>query len=216
MNKIAYALTAMVVALTGCTHKVDVGDITVRKVRVGGPTQPTIAERQNIAHQTCEAQYNPGRQNYLSAIQAVIAARGGPPNGNIVPLNQFRAEINAAYNTVVMRCKTHTNCLEVKLYDEASCYMSASDRKDAERRFSDLSQRLREIEREYDKKRVRAGAKKPGIRVTVDTDVSQTNEQTNDTHVGDRIEDQDVLVLCGDAGNLLDRKCRQACGAGRC
>ena len=131
------------------------------------------------------------------------------------PLDSFRAEVNAAYNTVVMRCKTHTHCLEVKFYDEAACYMAASDRKDAERRFADLSARLREIERTFDTQHVRA--KKPGpiTKVHVDTtvtqrnDQSQTNDQTNDMQVGDDIADQDVLIMCGDAKNLLKRQCRE-------
>lgn len=178
----------------------------------------TIDQRKLIAAETCEAQYAGERQNYLSAVQNVIAEVRTQPNMNNAPLESFRAEINAAYNAMVMRCKTHTNCLEVQSYNEAACYMSATDRKDAERRFSDLSQRLRQIERDYDKQLAMSKKKKRGARVTVTTNVNQANDQnqSNDTHVGDDVEDQDVLALCSDAGNLLNRRCRVPCSAGRC
>lgn len=178
------------------------------------PTLATIDQRKLIAAETCDAQYAGDRQNYLSAVQTVIAAVNSQPNMNNAPLERFRAEINAAYNTMVSRCKTHTNCLEVQGYNEAACYVSASDRKDAERRFSDLSERLRQIERDYDRQLARANKKKQGARVTVTTNVKQSSGQ--ETHVGDNVEDQDVLVMCGDAKNLLKRQCRQLCQPGKC
>jgi hypothetical protein len=125
-------------------------------------------------------------------------------------LDSFRAEINAAYNAVVMRCKTHMHCLEVQNYDEAKCYMAASDRKDAERRFSDLSEDLRRIEK---KKQGKSPKPKSAPPVTVTTTVNQgaVQTQSNTAQTGDTIEDQDVLVMCGNAKNLLNARCRQPC-----
>ena len=91
------------VALAGCTHKVAVDDIDVTK-RIIGPDPASIDARKEVADATCEAQYSGSKQNYLSAIQTVIAANNGAPSGNNVPLDRFRAEVNAAYNTVVARC----------------------------------------------------------------------------------------------------------------
>ncbi len=184
------------------------------------PPYPSITQRSNVAASTCDAQYIKHKQNYLSAVQSVIAAQAALPDATNAPLDSFRAEVNAAYNTVVMRCKTHTHCLEVQHYNEAACYMAASDRKDAERRFSDLSEDLRRIERDYDAKKANAkryGGRKPAVNLTVNqrndqrSDQSQTNDNQIDNQNGDRIEDQDVLMLCGDAGNLLDRRCRNPC-----
>lgn len=213
MKKIICAAASTIIALTGCVH--DGKKLPVHTHPLD-PQQVSFDERTKIAKNTCEAQYEKGKQNYLSAIQAAIKAENATPKPSPAPLDRFRAEINASYNTVVMRCKTHMNCLEVQMYDEARCYMSAVDRREAERQFSDLSQRLRQIERDFDKKQARHKAKKPGMRVNVETNVTQSNDQTTDTHIGDDIEDQDVLVLCGHAGNLLKRKCRQGCAKGRC
>jgi len=209
MKKLLFLLLSGAIVLSGCTY--DVRTKSVRKHKVDGGQYPSIQQRTQIADQTCEAQYRKERQNFLSAVQTAIIRRQLNPNAGAAPLDKFRAEVNAAYNAVVMRCKTHTHCLEVKFYDEAACYMAASDRKDAERRFSDLSERLREIERELDKKVAANKKKKPGVKVSVETTVTQENDQsqTNDVKVGDDIADQDVLVLCGDAANLLDRRCRQ-------
>ncbi len=213
MKNMFCTAASAIIALTGCAH--DNKELPPNGFPPG-PQQPSIVERTDIADKTCEAQYAGQRQNYLSAIQTAINALNAAPNPAPAPLDRFRAEINASYNTVVMRCKTHMNCLEVQMYDEARCYMSAVDRREAERQFSDLSQRLRQIERDFDKKRAHGKAKKPGVRVEVETNVTQSNDQTTDTHVGDDIEDQDVLVLCGDARNLLKRKCRQGCAKDRC
>ncbi len=211
MNARNLILSIVTLFATACTHKVAVDDIVVRNQRIGGPQQPTLNERKKIAAETCEVQFEYDRQNYLSAVQSIISKTAAYPNITGVPLERFRAEINASYNTVVMRCKTHTHCLEVKLYDEAGCYMAASDRKDAERRFSDLAERLREIERSYDKKLSGHKRTKPATKVNVQTTVTQKNDQsqTNDVQVGDDIADQDILILCGDAANLLDRRCRE-------
>ncbi|MEO1251014.1 MAG: hypothetical protein AAFW81_01555 [Pseudomonadota bacterium] len=190
--------------ITGCTH-----DVAVQH-QFPAPVRADVGQREQVAKTTCEAQYKADHQNFLSAIQNVIAKNGQHPDLKLAPLDQFRAEINAAYNAVVMRCKTHTHCLEVHGYEEAKCYMAASDRKDAERRFSDLSERLREIAGEAEAEIAKA-KKKKGTRVTVQTTVKQSNKQKNKTHVGDNIEDQDVLILCGDADKLLDRRCRKPC-----
>ena len=201
----------------GCEHN-QIGD-NVDLAPPAGPALPelaTIEQRKAIAAATCESQYASERQNYLSAVQTVIADLKARPDMSNAPLERFRAEVNAAYNAMVSRCKTHTNCLEVQGYNEAACYISASDRKDAERRFSDLSERLRQIERDYDKKIARAKKKKSGTRVTVTTNVKQSNDQAQDTHVGDEIEDQDVLVMCADPRNLLKRQCRALCQPGKC
>lgn len=202
-------------AVASCTHQVAVDDIDITK-RVIGPSPASIDARKGVADQTCEAQYSGDRQNFLSAIQTVIASNNGAPSGNNVPLDRFRAEVSAAYNTVVARCKTHTNCLEVHRYDEAKCYISSYDRKDAERRFSDLSLELRQIEAKLRRQHVRKkGKKKPAKpSVSVSTTVNQTNKQNTTVTVGDTIEDQDVLVLCDDAKNLLDKRCR--CQKDRC
>ncbi len=211
MNARTLILSIAALSATACTHKVAVDDIVVRNQRVGGPQQPTLEERKKVAAETCEVQFEYNRQNYLSAVQSIISKSAALPIMASIPLDGFRAEINASYNTVVARCKTHTNCLEVKLYDEASCYMAASDRKDAERRFSDLAERLREIERNFNMKVAGHKRKKPVTKVNVQTTITQTNDQrqTNDVQVGDDIADQDILILCGNAANLLDRRCRQ-------
>ena len=209
MNKYLAMIAATASALTGCTH-----DVNVTKTTTGVPAYTSIDGRKSVAANTCDAQYKKGRQNYLSAVQSIIASGRALPNATNAPLDQFRAEVNAAYNTVVMRCKTHMHCLEFQRYNEAACYMSASDRKDAERRFADLSEDLRRIEREgkahkHHAKKKKSGKPSVNVTVTQSNDQSQTND--NDNHNGNRIEDQDVLVLCGDARNLLDQRCRQRC-----
>jgi len=215
MNKYLAMITASAAAISGCTHQVD-----ITKRTIADSNYSSIDQRTSVAANTCDAQYKKDRQNYLSAVQSVIASGQSLPNASRAPLDSFRAEVNAAYNTVVMRCKTHTHCLEVKNYNEAACYMAASDRKDAERRFSDLSEDLRRIERDYDARRAHArshGGRKPAVNLTVNqsndqrSDQSQTNDNRSDNQNGDRIEDQDVLMLCGDAKNLLDRRCRNPC-----
>lgn len=207
-------------AVSGCTQTNTVeGPLIVDR-----PTSPvTIEQRKAIAAATCESQYASEKQNYLSAVQTVIADLKARPDMDNAPLERFRAEINAAYNAMVSRCKTHTNCLEVQGYDEAACYISASDRKDAERRFSDLSERLRQIERDHDRQIAHSKKKKPGARVTVTTTVKQDNHQTQKqkqkqggARIGDNFEDQDVLVMCGDPRNLLKRQCRALCQPGKC
>ncbi len=214
-----FAALAGAVTVSGCTQTNKVEGPLV----LDGVVSPvTVDERKSIAAETCEVQYQSDKQNYLSAVQSVIASTSSTPDMSKAPLERFRAEINAAYNTMVARCKTHTNCLEVKGYDEAACYISASDRKDAERRFSDLAERLREIERDHDvkaahhKKKKKGKKKTPVPQVTVTTTVNQNNEQKQKTHVGDKVEDQDVVVLCSNAGNLLRRECRSMCEPGKC
>ncbi|MCK5750647.1 MAG: hypothetical protein KAH44_30790, partial [Oricola sp.] len=91
--KHAIALCAAI-AIAGCAHD----------------NFHNYAVRQDAAHETCEARYEAGRQNYLAAIETIIDSRGYP-DATRAPLDAFRAEVNAAYNTVVQRCKTHTHCL---------------------------------------------------------------------------------------------------------
>lgn len=217
MNNRLTLFSALLIGASACTHKVDVKDININKT-ITSPASPSVDERRTVAAETCEAQYQYDKQNYLSAIERVIADTAYYPDITSVELDRFRAEINAAYNAVVMRCKTHMHCLEVQRYDEAKCYISASDRKDAERRFSDIAERLREIETDSRVRLAKSKRKKPGVSVNVKTSVSQSNDQsqTVDTQVGDDIEDQDVLVLCGRADNLLDQRCRRPCSTGRC
>ena len=207
MNKYLAFIVTTTFALTGCMH--GAGNTNTTPV---APVYPSIDGRKSVAANTCDAQYKKERQNYLSAVQTVIASGSALPDATNAPLDQFRAEVNAAYNTVVMRCKTHMHCLEFQRYNEAACYMSASDRKDAERRFADLSEDLRRIEREG-KKHEHHGKKKKSGKPSVNVTVTQSNDQsqTNDNHNGNRIEDQDVLVLCGDARNLLEQRCRDRC-----
>ncbi len=103
------------------------------------------------------------------------------------------------------------NCLEFQNYEEAKCYMSAGDRKEAERRFADLAEDLRRIEQ---RKTARSTAKpKPSVTVNNNNVVTQKNDQSqsNEAQTGPRIEDQDVLVMCGDARNLLKERCRRPC-----
>ena len=211
-----FAASAGTIFVTGCTQTTRVEGPLV----MDGVFSPvTVAERKSIAAETCEAQYQSDRQNYLSAVENVIAVTRRAPDMSKAPLERFRGEVNAAYNAMVMRCKTHTNCLEVLGYDEAACYMAASDRKDAERRFSDLAERLREIERRYDVKAAHHKKKKKKAKppqVTVTTTVTQNNEQKQKTHVGDKVEDQDVAIFCDDAHNLLKRECRNLCKPGQC
>lgn len=174
--------------------------------------------RKSVAETTCEAQYQAGKQNYLAAIETIIASVG-VPDAPMAPLDAFRSEINAAYNTVVQQCKTHMHCLESHGYNEAKCYMSASDRKDAERRFSDLSVELRIIQNQMN---MFAGAIINSPSVSVTTSVNNANKQQQgqkqkqkskakaDAHNGHEI-DQDVLAICGNADGLLDRRCRGRC-----
>ena len=100
-----------------------------------------------------------------------------------IPLDGFRAEINAAYNMVVSRCKTHIRCLEAHGYDEARCYIAAYDRKDAERAFSDLAIRLRDLAQRQAAANANAakkgGKKTQTTNVTVDTTIKQVTEQKN-------------------------------------
>lgn len=207
MKKTILALTASALA-SACTHKVAVDDI-----RVTNETTVSSAEfdqRVQVAKETCEAQYERDKQNYLAAVEARIAA-GGKPDATKAPLDAFRAEINAAYNNVVQRCKTHMHCLEVQRYDEGSCYMAASDRKDAERRFSDLAEDLRGIENR--KKKPGHGKKRSPVTINNNNNIEQnaTQTQSNDSKTGDKKVDQDILMLCGDARGLLDRRCRKPC-----
>lgn len=219
MNSYARTVTAVFAILTAaCTHKVDVDEITVRNQSLSSSSVSAVDERRTIAAETCEAQYKKGRQNYLAAVETRIGATGAP-DATKAPLDAFRAEINAAYNAVVQRCKTHMHCLEVQNYDEAKCYMAASDRKDAERRFSDLAEDLRRLER---RKKHHGGGKKkkaaPSVSVTnsYSPSVSQTQSQTqnNAANAEARIEDTDILAVCGDAKNLLTAQCRRACKNG--
>ncbi|MEM8772829.1 MAG: hypothetical protein AAGD92_14375 [Pseudomonadota bacterium] len=211
----AIGLSALIAA--GCAHEVQ------KESWRGGPERASIGNRNGIAQTTCEAQYKADHQNYLSAIQFHISQSNQNLNLDNAPLDRFRAEVNAAYNTVVARCKTHTHCLEVQRYNEAKCYIAAYDRKDAERRFADLSIKLREIERQFDAAALIADADN-GTSVTVNTTVkqhnkqkaSQKNKQNTNVKVGDDIADQDVLVLCGNAGNLLHKDCRKQCGNKGC
>ncbi|WP_375203838.1 hypothetical protein [Hyphococcus sp.] len=204
-------LICLTALLSACTHKVDVEDITVRNQTIIPAGAPQ--ERRDIAAETCEAQYTAGKQNYLSAAQTAIAAGRSNPNASKAPLDAFRAEVNAAYNAVVQRCKTHMHCLEVQRYDEAKCYMAASDRKDAERRFSDLAEDLRRIENKKHAGHGHKGKPKPALIVNNKNTMTQNNDQRqeNDAQTGDRIEDQDVLKVCGDVKGLLTSQCRRAC-----
>lgn len=212
-------IAALILSLSAaCTHKVAVDDITVKNTPPVAYGASAFDERKAIAAETCDAQYKKGRQNYLAAVESRIAAAGSP-DATKAPLDAFRAEINAAYNAVVQRCKTHMHCLEVQNYDEAKCYMAASDRKDAERRFSDLAEDLRRIERTTKRATARNTGKKPKptppvtVNNTYTPSVSQTQSQTqnNDMNAEARIEDRDILAVCGDAKNLLSARCRRAC-----
>ena len=211
MNKHFATLAALLAGVGGCAHNDDAHNNNIDPTFIE-PVRPTIEDRTKIASSTCEAQYSKDRQNYLAAIESVIAKHNGTPSVGSAPLDRFRAEINGAYNAVVTRCKTHTHCLEVHGYEEAKCYMAASDRKDAERRFADISERLRELELQ----RARKKKKKPGTSVKVETTVIQSTKQKQSVDTGDDIEDQDVLILCGQAGNLLKKRCRQPCDPGKC
>ena len=178
-----FLLTAAI-AVTGCTHSVDFVDNTP-------PYNPAaLAQPSNTnARSTCQAQYGEYKQNYLSAIQTHIAANGPGPMANRVPLDAFRAEINAAYNLVVARCKTHMKCLEAHGYDEAKCYIAAYDRKDAERAFADLALRLRELTQQN----AAAAAQPVPNNVTVTTTVKQKSKQ--ETHTDqEQKNDQDVRI----------------------
>ena len=206
--KTRIAMLAVAAAVPACTHRLAVDDITVRNQTIQSGGAAAYAERKSIAAETCEAQYQKGRQNYLAAVESRIGDVGAP-NAAAAPLDSFRAEITAAYNAVVMRCKTHMHCLEAQHYDEAKCYMAASDRKDAERRFSDLAEDLRRIEK---KKRGKGGkAKSPPVTVTTTVNQGAVQTQSNTARTGDTVEDQDVLILCGDAKNLLNSRCRTPC-----
>ncbi len=205
------ALAAVAAMAQACTHKLAVDDITVRNETV--VPAGAVDTRRAIAAETCEAQYTPEKQNYLSAVETAIARGRANPDASKAPLDAFRAEINAAYNAVVQRCKTHMHCLEVQRYDEARCYMAASDRKDAERRFSDLAEDLRRIDNDRRRYAKGKGKHKPSVIVNNKNTMTQNNDQRqeNDAQTGDRIEDQDVLAMCGNVQGLLKSQCRRAC-----
>lgn len=211
--KLSFLIIAGLLAVAGCTHRADV------IVRDGdAPPQQLSQNRNQVAAATCDAQAAPDRSNYLSAVQNLTsqASQSGADTAAArASLDQFREEVNAAYLNVVMRCKTHMHCLEVNSYNEARCYMAATDRKDAERGFGDLAYQLRDLEREVRladiDARARSKAKPP--KVTVETNVTQSVEQ--EQRVGDDIEDQDVLVVCG-VKKLLARECRERCTTGSC
>ena len=204
-----YAASVMLLGLlaASCTHSVDVTKTTVEPDR----TSLFAASNKN-AQATCEAQYEDKKQNYLSAIQQHIASKGPSGMEGRVPLDQFRAEINAAYNMVVSRCKTHVRCLEANGYDESRCYISAYDRKDAERAFSDLAIKLRELAN--DLKKQEAGANNnapaaiPNITVTApEIDVTTTVDQT--AH-----QKQKINVCCKGTDCCKDK--RRCCHEKRC
>lgn len=180
--------------IAGCTHQVDVTKRTIENDR----SALYEASTQN-AQSTCQAQYADEKQNFLSAIQTHIADAGPGAMANRVPLDRFRAEINAAYNVAVARCKTHIRCLEANGYDEARCYISAYDRKDAEREFSRLAIKLRELSNELDKAEAaaNAGAGQPAAlpNITIKTDVDQRNDQKSDQT---NHQKQKVKVCCKD------------------
>lgn len=166
-----------IIMLAGCAHTVDVTKTTIT------PNPSALYATSNVnAQATCEAQYGSKKQNYLSAIQSHIAVNGPGAMAGRIPLDGFRAEINAAYNMVVSRCKTHIRCLEAHGYDESRCYISAYDRKDAERAFSDLAIRLRDLAQRQTAANAKAakkgaGKKKQSTNVTVETTVMQVTEQ---------------------------------------
>ncbi len=193
------------------------------------PEGTTPTPGADIADRTCESQADVTKAEYLSAIQDLMATASSSAASMPVaraPLDRFRAEVNSAHRAVVMRCKTHIRCLEANLYDEARCYISASDRKDAERRFSDLSYQLRDLERE-----IRLAEIGNTGDININTNIrqhnknknNQTNETDVDQKVGDEIDveidDVDVLMtLCSSEAGLLDARCiRFRCeNYGRC
>lgn len=211
-------VAAFAVLLGACSHDVKVTKFdTTAGGNIGGN------DRLDVAAQTCDAQAAPDRAGYLSAVQNLIARAGdggAATAASRASLDRFREEINAAHLMVVMRCKSHMQCLEYNGYDEARCYMADSARRDAEREFRQLAFSLRDLERqvslaEIDSAKSKARASKPGPRINVETNVTQNNEQTQKTGVGDVIEDQDVLVTCGVEG-LLSTRCRQPCKGAAC
>jgi len=215
MQKLLLIIAAA--ATTNCTHRVDLTTYDASRSSVGD------SDRINVANNTCDAQTDQ-KSGYLSAIQNLIANQGNAQAAvsasTRASLDSFREEVEAAYRNVVMRCKTHMQCLEVNGYNEARCYMAASDRKDAEREFGNLSYQLRDLQREVRLAEISAAkaaakANKPGPSVTVETTVTQTNKQDQTTKVGDDIADQDVLVMC-DTKELLKPECRKKCNESAC
>ncbi|GAB4524709.1 MAG: hypothetical protein Kow00133_13030 [Amphiplicatus sp.] len=206
--------------LTACTikHQAD-----IRAYDGDPPLKANIDERINVAAQTCETQNAAESRTYLSAVQDLVAqaGHGGAANAAMrASLDQFREEIIAAHRTVVMRCKTHMQCLEANRYVESKCYMAAADRKDAEREFRLLAYELRDLEREVklaeiDSKKTAAKAKKKPPKITVETNVTQTNNQQQDVQVGDDVADKDVLVATCGIDQLLSRECREQCRDGK-
>lgn len=176
--KVLQAVSAIpIIMAAGCAHTVDVTKTTI------APNPSALYQASNAnAQATCEAQYANKKQNFLSAIQNHIANKGPGAMAGRVPLDGFRAEINAAYNMVVSRCKTHIRCLEAHGYDESRCYIAAYDRKDAERAFSDLAVRLRDLAQKQAAANAKAatkgaGKKKQSTNVTVETTIKQVTEQ---------------------------------------
>lgn len=210
------AVTAL--AASGCMHTAPKDPLPFPTI--GAAEDPYT--RADVADRTCEATAAPERDRYLSAIQRLLSDQGTQGAAMSVAsrasVEHFRDEVNGAYFTVVARCKTHMQCLEANQYNEPSCYMAAGDRKDAERRFADLSYDLRDLERETELARIEAdkAKRKPGTRVNVQTNV-ESNQKTNVTQsTGDYIEDQDVAVFCGNPGNLIKKRCRDRCPDNRC
>ena len=182
--------------------------------------------RISVADQTCESQADMQKESYLSAIQDLMRQKGEASAANRAasraPLDRFRAEVKSAHRTVVMRCKTHMQCLEANNYQEAACYISAYDRKDAERRFADLAYDLRNLEREISVAWARSQRRGANIRIEQSVDQTnrqdQTNTNTNENNqrVGDNIEDQDILQICGGRRGMLNPRCIRQCDDRRC
>ncbi|MEM9169482.1 MAG: hypothetical protein AAGC56_07480 [Pseudomonadota bacterium] len=169
----------------------------------------------NVAATTCETEADLGRKRYLDFLDGI---KGQTPITQRIlsgKIKTLRREIDYAHQTVITRCKTHIQCLEANSYMEAQCYMSASDRKDAERRFRDISDKLAVLEQELGLAEIDADTAVAGAAAqsapTFNFDFDQRNRMSQDNEQINEVE-QDVDQRQSARGSTsvhLERVCRR-------
>lgn len=169
-----------------------------------------------IASRTCEAEAGEQRERYLSSIQQLMydaGAAGAAGAASRAPLDNFRDEVMASYRAMVNRCRAYVQCMEFNNYRESECALSNAYYRETERDFAELSTKLANIQREMSL--AAAQASKKGPSVTVTNSMNQQTTQKNDQSVkGDTVDDKDSVTVCG-SGDLLKKKCRDACSRDR-
>lgn len=69
-------------------------------------------------------------------------------------LNDFDAEIDAAYRNVTSSCRAYSRCMQNNYYNEGSCRSTLSSWERSRDEFADLSRELREIEAEVERDQI--------------------------------------------------------------